>query len=282
MTPVEFDAWLLEPRRRPLVMGVLNVTPDSFSDGGQFSNVDAARRQAEAMVAAGADVIDIGGETTKPGSARISAAEQIRRVIPVLDACRSLGTTFSVDTTLSQVAAAALNAGAHIVNDVSAGRDDPHTIRLVADRGCPVCLMHMLGQPATMQINPTYEDVVAEVRAFLSERCRAFVAADVNPGKIIVDPGIGFGKTIEHNLDLLAATRQFVADGRPVLVGVSRKGFIGALTGRSKPDERIFGTSAAVSWAVTQGAAIVRVHDVSEMKEVVAVADAIGRRLPMK
>ncbi|MGC4033007.1 MAG: dihydropteroate synthase [Tepidisphaeraceae bacterium] len=282
MTPAEFDAWLETPRRRPLVMGVLNVTPDSFSDGGRFSTVDAARRQAETMLLAGADLIDIGGETTKPGSARVDAEEQIRRVVPVLNACRGLNTTFSIDTTLSRVAGATLDAGAYVVNDISAGRDDPELIRMVAERGCPVCLMHMLGQPATMQNDPAYSDVVAEVRSFLNERCDAFTRAGVRPGRLLVDPGIGFGKSLEHNLDLLAATRQFVADGRPVLVGVSRKGFIGTLTGRTKPDERIFGTSAAISWVVTQGAAIVRVHDVAEMKEVVAVADAIGRRLPMK
>ena len=278
MTTAEFEAWLLDSERRPLVMGVLNVTPDSFSDGGRFDAVGAAVDHAEAMIASGVDLIDIGGESTKPGAARVPAGEQIARITPVLDACRDLSTTFSIDTTLTSVAAASLDRGVKVVNDVSAGRDDPAMFALVADRRCPIVLMHLLGQPATMQDDPRYDNVVAEVRAFLSERARAFEAAGVARHRILVDPGIGFGKTLEHNLDLMRHLEQFAADGRPVLVGVSRKGFIGRLTGKADANDRLFGTAAAVSAAILRGASIVRVHDVSEMKDVVSVAAALRRR----
>ncbi len=280
MTPPDFDRWLADPHRRPLVMGVLNVTPDSFSDGGEFLDAGRARAHAEEMIAGGADLIDIGGESTRPGAARVGAADQIARVVPVLRACRDLGVVFSVDTTRADVAAAALDAGAAVVNDISAGREDPGMIDLVARRRCPVVLMHMQGEPATMQAAPHYGDVVGEVAAFLRDRAAAFEHGGVDMGRIVVDPGIGFGKTVDHNLDLLAATARLAAEGRPVLVGASRKGFIGHLTGKPDPAARVFGTAAAVSWAITQGAAIVRVHDVSEMRDVVAVADAIRRRLP--
>lgn len=278
MLPADFDAWLLDPNRRPLLMGVLNVTPDSFSDGGQFDAAHAAVQHARAMIAAGANLIDIGGESTKPGAVRVPADEQIARIAPVLDACRDLATTFSIDTTLAAVAAAALDRGVSVVNDVSAGCDDPAMLPLVAARQCPVILMHMLGQPATMQDDPHYDDVVAEVRGFLAERAAAFEAAGVALHRVLVDPGIGFGKTLEHNLDLLNATDRIAVDGRPVCVGVSRKGFIGRLTGKTAPADRVFGTAAAVSAAILRGASIVRVHDVSEMKDVVAVAAALRDR----
>ena len=278
MSPQDFDTWLLDAHRRPLVMGVLNVTPDSFSDGGQFDVVDSAVAHAKCMVAAGADLIDVGGESTKPGATRVAVAEQIARVVPVLEACRKLPTTFSIDTTRVAVAAAALDAGATIVNDISAGRDDADMARLVAERQCPVIVMHMLGQPATMQDDPHYDDVAIDVRAFLNDRATAFEAAGVASHRILVDPGIGFGKTLDHNLDLLANTDQFVVDGRPVVIGVSRKGFIGRLTDKADPADRIFGTAAAVAAAILRGASIVRVHDVSEMKDVVAVAAALRGR----
>lgn len=275
MLPSEFNSWLIDPNRRPLVMGVLNVTPDSFSDGGRFSGVAAAVNRVEQMVAEGADLIDIGGESTRPGAERVPAEEQIHRVAPVLEAARHLPTTFSIDTTRAEVARAALDEGAAIINDVSAGRDDPAIIDLAARLGCPIVLMHMLGEPATMQQNPHYDDVVAEVRAFLAERAKFAEAAGVARDKILVDPGIGFGKTAAHNWQLMAATNQIVADGRPVLMGVSRKKFIGTLTGRDNPADRIFGTAAAVTQSVLAGASIVRVHDVAAMVDVVKVARAL-------
>jgi dihydropteroate synthase len=275
MLPSDFNLWLTDKARRPLVMGVLNVTPDSFSDGGRFAGVDEAVTRAEQMVAEGAELIDIGGESTRPGAERVSADEQIRRVVPVLEACRGLPITFSIDTTRAAVAEAALNAGATIVNDVSAGRDDPAIVSLVARHACPVVLMHMLGQPATMQLNPHYADVVADVRAFLAQRASDFEAAGVKRDNILVDPGIGFGKTAAHNWQLMAGTGQIVADGRPVLMGVSRKKFIGTLTGRDTPADRVFGTAAAVTQSVLAGAAIVRVHDVAAMVDVVKVAQTL-------
>ena len=276
MSPREFDAWLLDPARRPLVMGVLNATPDSFSDGGRFAAVDAAVAHAEAMAADGADLIDVGGESTRPGSQRVDAAEQVRRILPVL---RSLGghlpdTTLSIDTTLAPVAEAALDEGVHLINDISAGRDDAHLLPLAARRRCPLVLMHMQGTPATMQLNPTYADVTAEVEAFLNERLAAAVAAGVDGSKVLFDPGIGFGKSVEHNLELLRRTRDLAAPGRPLVVGTSRKGFIGKVLGTPDAD-RLFGTAATVAWAVANGAAVVRVHDVGEVAQVVRMTRAI-------
>ena len=280
MLPADFDRWLTEPIRRPLVMGVLNVTPDSFSDGGRFSTVEAATRRAEEMVAQGADLIDIGGESTRPGADRVDAEEQIRRVVPVLEACRGLAVTFSIDTTRSIVAEAALKAGAAIVNDVSAGQDDPAIFDVAARHDSPIVLMHMLGDPATMQQAPQYDDVVGEVEQFLAERVAACKAAGIAAHRILIDPGIGFGKTADHNWTLMGATARFCRTGRPVLIGASRKSFIGKLTGRTEAAERVFGTAAAVSWIVTQGAAIVRVHDIAEMVDVVKVATALRDHLP--
>ncbi|HEX8323290.1 MAG TPA: dihydropteroate synthase [Tepidisphaeraceae bacterium] len=279
MSPDAFNQWLLDPDRRPLVMGVLNVTPDSFSDGNRFSTVAAAQARAEAMIAEGVDLIDIGGESTRPGATRVSAQEQISRIVPVLRACRTLPTVFSVDTTRAEVARAALESGAMLVNDVSAGSEDADMMGLVARNGCPVILMHMQGEPATMQANPHYENVVTEVRDHLIQRAKAFEAAGVARERILLDPGIGFGKTIDHNLTLLRELSTLTTLPYAMLVGVSRKGFIGRLTGRTDPADRVFGTAAAVAWSVSQGAAIVRVHDVAAMADVVAVAGAIvGRK----
>ncbi|MGN6505989.1 MAG: dihydropteroate synthase [Tepidisphaeraceae bacterium] len=279
MSPADFKAWLASERRAPLVMGVLNVTPDSFSDGGRFSEPASAIAHARQMIADGADLIDIGGESTRPGSERVPAEEQIRRVVPVIEQLRSLGETLSIDTTRSPVAAAALDAGAHLVNDISAGTDDPGMAALMAKRGCPVVLMHMQGQPATMQDAPAYDDVVDDVRAHLQERLAAFVAAGVDARAILLDPGIGFGKLIHHNLSLLKHLAAFRELGRPLVLGVSRKGFlgrIGAGTGAgSSPADRAWPTAAAVGWCVAQGADIVRVHDVAEMAQVVRVVRAI-------
>ena len=282
MSPREFDAWLLDPGRRPLVMGVLNVTPDSFSDGGRFDSVEAAVSHALVMAAEGADLIDVGGESTRPGSQRVDADEQIRRLLPVLRALRGrLGaTTLSVDTTLASVAEAALGEGVHVVNDVSAGRDDPALFPLVAGQRCPLVLMHMQGTPATMQLAPAYSDVTAEVAAFLRERLAAAAAAGVDPARILLDPGIGFGKTVDHNLELLRRTRELASLGRPLLVGTSRKGFIGKVLadgGSPAGVDRRFGTAATVAWAVANGAAVVRVHDVGPMAQVVQTVRAIAR-----
>lgn len=278
MTPAEFEKWLFSERqaRRPLVMGVLNTTPDSFSDGGKFDRVDAAAAHAEAMADEGADLIDIGGESTRPGSSRVSADEQIRRVVPVLRrVAQRLPVAFSIDTTQSEVAAAALDAGAAVINDISAGRDDPDMFSFAARNRTPIVLMHMLGHPATMQVAPRYEDVTAEVSGFLNERLIEAGIRGIDPERILLDPGIGFGKSTRHNLELLRRLMELTVLGRPLLVGVSRKRFIGEITGVSEPSQRIFGTSAAVAWSVANGASIVRVHDVAAMAQVVRVVAAI-------
>ena len=256
-------------------MGVLNVTPDSFSDGGRFATFDAAVAHAQAMVTAGADLLDIGGESTRPGSLPVAADEQIKRVVPVIERIANLPVTISIDTTRAAVAEAALDAGAAIVNDISAGRDDAELLPLVARRGAPVVLMHMQGTPLTMQDAPSYQDVVAETIQFLRERVAAAQAVGIELSKILLDPGIGFGKTMEHNLELLRRQREFLALGRPVVIGTSRKGFIGRITGESEPSKRLFGTAASVAFCVANGAAIVRVHDVGPMVQVVRMTRAI-------
>lgn len=261
--------------RWPLVMGILNVTPDSFSDGGRLADVGAAVAAGVAMVAAGAAVIDVGGESTRPGSLPVSEAEQVARTRPVIAAiaAAAAGVIVSIDTTRAAVAAAAIAAGATVVNDVSAGRDDPAMFAAVADANADLILMHMQGTPATMQDAPAYADVAAEVAAFLADRCAAAVAAGVRPDRLLVDPGIGFGKTVDHNLTLLRHLGR-LAGGRPVVVGASRKGFIGGVTGEPVGD-RTYGTAATVAWAAAHGAAVVRVHDVRQMARVVAMTRAV-------
>ena len=281
MEPEHFRRWLARDsaEREPLVMGVLNVTPDSFSDGGlSDAGVEAALAAAERMAADGADLIDVGGESTRPGSLPVDPAEQVRRVVPVIRAFRGRWPlVISIDTTRADVAAAALDAGADLVNDISAGRDDPAMLPLVAARGVPVILMHMQGTPATMQLSPTYSDVTAEVVAFLADRLAAAVAAGVAAGQVLLDPGIGFGKTAGHNLDLLRRLPSLARLGRPLVVGTSRKGFVGRITGEADPRQRVFGTAATVAWSVANGADIVRVHDVGPMKRVVRMTRAIVR-----
>jgi dihydropteroate synthase len=272
----EFKTWMTTPDRRPLIMGVLNVTPDSFSDGGRFSSVESAIAQAEKLAADGADLIDIGGESTRPGSQRVDPQEQIRRIVPVLEAAASrLPIVWSVDTRSSQVAAAAIDAGAMVINDISAGRDDPAILRLAADQKLPIILMHMQGEPATMQANPHYTNVIAEVKSFFSERIEASKSAGVNPNQILLDPGIGFGKNINHNLTLIREMSRFKDLGRPLVIGTSRKGFIGAISGEPQPNQRLLGTAATVAWSIANGADIVRVHDVEAMLKVVRVIRAI-------
>ena len=257
-------------------MGVLNVTPDSFSDGGKFIEPAAAVAHAQEMIAQGADLIDVGGESTRPGSQRVFAAEQIRRVEPVIRALRRVSdVVISIDTTLAPVARAALDAGANMINDISAGREDPGMLPLAAQRHAPIVLMHMQGTPATMQQNPTYEDVTAEVKQFLLDHAHAATEAGVERQRILIDPGIGFGKSVEHNLTLLRDTQQFTCSGFPVVIGTSRKRFIERITGVIEPAQRIFGTAATVAWSVANGAAIVRVHDVEPMVQVVRVVRSI-------
>jgi dihydropteroate synthase len=257
-------------------MGILNVTPDSFSDGGKFATTDAAIMHAEALAEAGADVIDVGGESTRPGSDPVAPAEQIRRVLPVLQSVANrLPVVFSIDTTSSEVAHAALDVGATLINDISAGRDDPQILSLAARRRCPIILMHMLGRPKTMQQAPHYEEVTAEVAGFLDERIVAAGIHGVNIDKILIDPGIGFGKTREHNLELLKHLRELTVLGRPLVIGTSRKRFIGQITGETEAENRVFGTAATVAWSLANGASIVRVHDVGPIVQVVRVIRAI-------
>jgi dihydropteroate synthase len=275
MTPKEFNAWLADPPRPTLVMGVLNVTPDSFSDGDKYSTHDAAIAHAEEMAAAGAELIDIGGESTRPGADPVDDDEQIRRVIPVLRAAQKLPVVCSIDTTRSKVAAAALDAGAHLVNDISAGRDDSQMFSLIARQRVPIILMHMLGRPKTMQVAPSYDDVMAEVSGFLNERLIAAGVAGIDPDKILLDPGIGFGKALPHNMELLRRIAELSVLGRPLVIGTSRKSFIGKITGETEPSQRLFGTAASVAWCVANGADIVRVHDVEPMLKVVRMIRAI-------
>ena len=273
---------ILESHRthRPIVMGVLNVTPDSFSDGGMFFESASALAKAREMVREGVDIIDIGAESTRPGSERVSADEQMRRLEPILSKVCSLGRIVSIDTTLAEVAQFALDAGASIINDVSAGRDDPEMLPLAARRGVPIILMHMLGQPKTMQESPHYDDVVGEVREFLSRRIAAAVEAGVERSRVIIDPGIGFGKMLEHNLALLNNIAALVELGVPVLLGPSRKRFIGEISQKMlnytpAPADRLGGTIAAVLAGFHRGASIFRVHDVGPVIQALAVAKAI-------
>ena len=259
----------------PWVMGILNVTPDSFSDGGRFCSVDDAVAHARKLIEEGADIIDVGGESTRPGSQPVTEREQLDRVVPVIKAIRKLSEIpISIDTTRAAVARAAFDAGAGWVNDVSALRDDPDIAVFAASSNCPVVLMHMLGEPRTMQANPHYDDVVREVCGFLMQRAELAQSVGVLRENIVFDPGVGFGKTLEHNLALLNQLPHLVALGYPILVGASRKSFIGQLTGLPV-EQRLEGSLAAAVLAVQAGAQIIRVHDVGPTKRALAVATAI-------
>jgi len=262
----------------PVLIGVLNVTPDSFSDGGEFFRAEPAVSHAEKMFDEGAQVIDVGGESTRPGSDPVSPEEELRRVLPVIQDILSArpDSIVSIDTYRSSIAEAALDAGARAVNDVTA-LGDPRMAGLMAERGCPIILMHMLGEPKSMQQDPRYEDVVREVRDFLAERAERAIRAGVELENIILDPGIGFGKALEHNLKLLKRLDSLVELGFPVLVGVSRKSFLGKITGCEDPKSRLFGTMAANVLAYERGANLFRVHEVRANKEALAVAAAIRR-----
>jgi dihydropteroate synthase len=260
-----------------LVMGILNVTPDSFSDGGQFDTVAKAVEHGMQMAKDGVAIIDIGAESTRPGSQPVDAAEQIRRAIPVIQALRKQITTpISIDTSNVEVAKAAIAAGANIINDITA-LSDPNIGTLAAEKQIPVILMHIRGTPATMQKNPHYADVVAEVKQYLLERAAFAESLGIPKERIFIDPGFGFGKTAEHNLLLLNHLDEFTTTEYKVLVGTSRKRFIGQLTGKDNPASRLFGTAATVALSVAKGASIVRIHDVAEMMDVVNVANAINR-----
>jgi dihydropteroate synthase len=261
---------------RPLVMGVLNVTPDSFSDGGRYLEPDAAVKHALEMVGEGADVIDIGAESSRPGAEPVPEEEELRRLIPVAtEVCRRVAVPVSVDTTKAAVARQALDAGVAIINDISALQNDPAMAAVVAETGAGLVLMHRQGTPKTMQQAPRYGNVVVEVREFLRERMQAAGRAGIAPDHILLDPGIGFGKNLSHNLALLARLDALRPLGRPILVGVSRKSFIEEIIGRRTGD-RLMGTAAAVAVAVLRGARMVRVHDVRAMKDVVRMVDAIA------
>ncbi len=261
------------------LMGIVNVTPDSFSDGGMFLSADQAAEHARRLVRDGADLLDVGGESTRPGARAVSAQEEIERVAPVLEKLGDLARPISIDTSKVAVAQAALGAGASIVNDVTALRAEPDLAAVCAERRCGVVLMHMRGTPRTMQENPTYEDVVDEVRSFLAERIAFATAEGIAEERIWVDPGIGFGKTVDHNLELLRRLGELRGLGRPIVVGTSRKSFIGKLTGREVA-ERLGGTVASTVLAARAGAEVLRVHDVAEVREAIVVAEAILERRP--
>lgn len=254
---------------RPLIMGIINATPDSFSGDGLALDVGRALAQARAFVEDGADILDIGGESTRPGATPVGVEEEIRRVVPLIEALRELDVPLSIDSFKPQVMRAALSAGATLINDINALRA-PGALELAAASDAAVCLMHMQGTPQTMQDNPAYQDVVAEVGAFLAERSAACLAAGIAPERIVIDPGFGFGKTPGHNLQLLQGLDRLVASGHPVLVGLSRKSLLGKLTGR-KVSERVAASVAAAIAAVAHGAAIVRVHDVAATRDALAV-----------
>jgi dihydropteroate synthase len=269
---------LIEFSDRPLIMGVLNVTPDSFSDGGHYLDAEAAVAHALRLVEEGADLLDIGAESTRPGADAVSEAEERRRAIPVVTAiAKAVTIPISIDTSKAAVARAALDAGAVLVNDVTALRSDPGMVDLVARTGAGIVLMHMQGTPSTMQQAPCYDDVVGEISSFFEERIRFAVAHGIERRQIILDPGIGFGKLLVHNLTLLAQLHHFTQFGCPLLVGVSRKAFLGHLVDRPV-QERQWATAAAVAMAVDRGAGILRVHDVRAMKDVLLVAAAISRQ----
>ena len=257
------------------IMGVVNVTPDSFSDGGSFAGAAEAIAHAARLVEEGAVIVDVGGESTRPGSDPVPVAEELERVVPVVEGVAALGTgaRVSVDTMKLAVAEAAVDAGATYVNDVTAFRHEPALAGLVADRGLDCCLMHMLGEPRTMQDDPRYEDVVSEVKAFLEQRLAAAVAAGVPEERVQLDPGIGFGKTVAHNLELLRRLDEIVAIGRPVVLGTSRKRFIGQITGREAAD-RVHGTVATCVLGFERGARVFRVHDVAAVADGLAVVAA--------
>jgi dihydropteroate synthase len=259
---------------RAKIMGIVNVTPDSFSDGGEFLDPERAIAHGRELADEGADILDIGGESTRPGAQDVDAGEELLRVQPVIEALVPDGTPISIDTSKAVVAEAALDAGATMVNDVTALRADPDLAAVCAETACEVVLMHMLGDPRTMQENPTYDDVVDDVKAFLTERIEFAVSQGIDEERIWVDPGIGFGKTVEHNLELHRRLGEFAELGRPIAFGSSRKSFIGKLTG-AEVDERLGGTIASNVIAYANGASMLRVHDVGPISQALKLAEAV-------
>ncbi len=265
--------------RRTYIMGVLNVTPDSFSDGGEFNTTTAALAQAQAMQAAGADIIDVGGQSTRPGAEQISLEVELERVLSVLQYVRKeITIPISVDTTRAEVAKASLEAGADIINDISGGTFDPEILSIVASFNVPIILMHIRGIPQTMQQMTDYEDLFGEISNFLARQIAAATAAGIDQGKIIIDPGIGFAKNYEQNLEIFRRLPELRSLNCPILVGPSRKSFIGRIINQPDPKARVWGTAAACCAAISTGADILRVHDVKEMRDVCLVADAIFRQ----
>jgi dihydropteroate synthase len=265
---------------QPRVMGILNVTPDSFADGGRYNRIDSALRHAEEMAAQGADIIDIGGESTRPGAQPVSENEELDRVIPVIEkVVGSVGVALSVDTSKPAVMAAAVRAGAAMINDINALRA-AGAVRTVAELGVPVCLMHMQGEPRTMQHSPRYADVVTEVRTFLQERVEECMRAGVQRSRLLIDPGFGFGKTLQHNVQLMRNLSAFKELDLPLVLGFSRKTMLGFLLGGEQPvpvEQRLYGSLAAVAWSVLQGAHIMRVHDVAPTVDLIRVLTTIMR-----
>lgn len=267
---------------RPLVCGIVNVTPDSFSDGGENLDADAAVRHGLALVEQGADLLDIGGESTRPGALAVSEAEELRRVVPVIEAlARQTTVPLSIDTSKPGVMRAAVRAGAGLINDVRALREDG-ALDAAAELEVPVCLMHMQGEPHSMQAEPHYDEVVGEIRRFLADRIFSCELAGIPRKRLLIDPGFGFGKTLEHNLALLRELQQFTTLGAPLLVGLSRKSFLGTLSGRSEPAERVHASVASALIAVQRGAAVVRVHDVAATADALKVWNAVGVGKPAK
>lgn len=288
MTVKKPKSWVLRNQTltwgsRTYLMGVLNVTPDSFSDGGQFNSLETAIAQARYLAKSGIDILDIGGQSTRPGAAQISLEEELTRVIPVIKAIRSEPEaglnliSISIDTTRAVVAQAAIEAGADLVNDISGGVFDPEMLATVAKLAAPIILMHMRGTPQTMQQLTDYEDLMGEISGFLAGQINRAMTAGVDPGLIAIDPGIGFAKTYEQNLAILHRLRELQKLGRPILVGPSRKSFIGWILDQPDPKQRVWGTAAACCGAIAGGADILRIHDGVEMRDVCRVADAIWR-----
>ena len=271
-----FQDWCLNPKRKTLVMGIVNVTPDSFSDGGKFFSPEVAISHASKLITQGADIIDIGGESTRPGAEQVSESEEIKRVIPVIEKIRTDNPTtlISIDTTKASVAKHAVEAGANIINDVSGLSFDNNMIGIVESFNVPVVIMHMKGNPKNMQLNPKYKDIVNEILDFFKMKIKIAIQSGINRNMIILDPGIGFGKTVEHNFELLSRLNEFNVLELPIMIGPSRKSFIG-VTLDLPPEDRLEGTAAAVSAGVMNGASIVRVHDVKSMKRVVRIIEKV-------
>ncbi len=271
------NSFVIHLGRRTNIMGVLNVTPDSFSDGGKFDTLEKALKRAYQLGEEGSDIIDIGGESTRPGALEVSVEEEIERTIPVIkEVSADIQVPISIDTRKARVAEQAVKAGASIINDISAF-SDPAMAPFVADAGLPVVIMHMKGTPRTMQIAPHYEDLIAEILQFFSERIDYALSCGIKEENIIIDPGIGFGKTVEHNFEIIDRLDEFKIIGRPILIGPSRKSFIGKVLNLD-PDKRLMGTAAAISACILKNAHIVRVHDVKEMKQVCQITDRIKNR----